>query len=167
MPTLPQIIEEDIQQIDDALHKLLREADATTTLVIDKGGFLISHQGDARKFDLTTIAALSSGAYMANQTIASVVEEPNFNCVYQRGDKFSFFTTLIDEHCLLMVIFEARRNVGAVTYYAKAATAAIANQLKIAQARNPGGGFDLSFLNVADTEALFHKEQTNSDASKL
>lgn len=164
MPTLPQLIDEDVQQIDGALRKLLMDAGATTTLVIDKGGFLISHQGDVRKFDLTTIAALASGAFMANQTIANEVHETQFNSVYQQGANFSFFTTSIDENCLLVVIFEARRSVGAVKYYAKAATTVIATQLEVAQARNPGGGLDLSFLNVADSESLFHKKPTSTDA---
>ena len=69
MATLPQLLEEDILQLDDALSELLKQTDATTALVIDKAGFLITQHGDARQFDLTTIAALASGAYMANQTI--------------------------------------------------------------------------------------------------
>lgn len=48
MATLPQLIEEDVQQLDEILRELLKQTEATTALVIDKGGFLISHQGDAR-----------------------------------------------------------------------------------------------------------------------
>jgi hypothetical protein len=55
-------------------------------LVIDKGGFLITHQGEPEEFDLTTIGALASGAFMANQTIAGLVNEPNFNSTYQQGE---------------------------------------------------------------------------------
>ena len=66
MATLPQLIEEDIQRLDDELRELLEKSDATTALIIDKGGFLITSQGDSRSFDLTTIAALASGAYLAN-----------------------------------------------------------------------------------------------------
>src|SRR5450432_702222 len=103
MATLPQLIEDDIQRIDETLREFLAAADATAALVIDKGGFLISHQGDARDFDLTTIAALSSGAFMANQTIAGLVNEPNFNSIYQQGEKFSMFVMNVDEHCLIVV----------------------------------------------------------------
>ena len=74
-------------------------ADATAALIIDKGGFLITHQGDARDFDLTTIGALASGAFMANQTIAGLVNETNFNSIYQQGEKFSIFVINVDEHC--------------------------------------------------------------------
>ena len=57
MPTLPQLIEEDIRQLDQDLKELLASSEGSIALIIDKGGFLINHQGDARRFDLTTIAA--------------------------------------------------------------------------------------------------------------
>ena len=158
MATLPQLIEEDIQQLDDALEELLDKSDATTALIIDKGGFLISSQGDARQFDLTTIAALASGAYMANQTIANLVHETNFNSVYQQGEKFSMFVMCIDEHCLLSVIFKAHLSVGAVKYFAAPAVQKIAEQLQLAQEREPGGGLDLSVLNLADPSQVFRKK---------
>src|SRR5205085_5480356 len=151
MPTLPQLIEEDVQRLEDELRELLTQTDATTALIIDKGGFLICGQGDTRQFDTTTIAALASGAYMANQTIANVVHETNFNSVYQQGEKFSMFVMCIDEHCLLSVIFKAQVSVGLVKYYSAPATGKIADQLAAAQQRDPGGGLDLSELNLADT----------------
>src|SRR5215468_10078857 len=116
MPTLPQLIEEDVQRLDEILRELLAQTDGTTALVIDKGGFLICNCGDSRQFDLTTIAALASGAYMANQTIANLVHETNFNSVYQQGEKFSMFVICVDECCLLSVIFKAQVSVGAVKY---------------------------------------------------
>src|SRR5881628_450238 len=126
MATLPQLIEEDIQRLDDELRELLEKSDATTALIIDKGGFLISSQGNARQFDLTTIAALASGAYLANQTIANLVHETNFNSVYQQGEKFSMLVVCVDEHCLLAVIFKAHLSVGAVKYFAAPAAECIA-----------------------------------------
>src|SRR6185295_2983708 len=104
MSTLPQLIEEDIQLLDDTLRELLKETDSTTALVIDKGGFLITNAGDSREFDLTTIAALASGAYMANQTIANLINETNFNSVYQQGERHSMFVMCIDEYVLLTVV---------------------------------------------------------------
>jgi predicted regulator of Ras-like GTPase activity (Roadblock/LC7/MglB family) len=159
MATLPQLLEEDIQQLDEALRELLRQSDATTALVIDQGGFLITHQGDDRKFDLTTIAALASGAYMANQTIANLVHETNFNSVYQHGEKFSMFTICIDEHCMLVVIFQANVSVGAVKYFAAPAAGRIKVQLQAAQDRDPGEGLDLSVLNLADPSEVFKRKR--------
>jgi len=158
MATLPQLIEEDIQLLDETLEELLDKSDATTAMVIDKGGFLISSRGDSRQFDLTTIAALASGAYLANQTIANLVHETNFNSVYQQGEKFSMFTVCIDEYSLLSVIFKAHLRVGAVKYFAEPGAKRIAKQMQIAQEREPGAGLDLSVLNLADPSELFKKK---------
>src|SRR6266568_8260577 len=155
MATLPQLIEEDVNRLEDILQDLLEKTDATTALIIDKGGFLISSLGDSRQFDLTTIAALASGAYLANQTIANLVHETNFNSVYQQGEKFSMFVMCVDENCLLAVIFKASVSVGAVKYFASPAVKRVAVQLQLAQERDPSGGLDLSMLNIADPSELF------------
>ena len=158
MGTLPQLIEEDIQRLDDELRELLAQTDATTALIIDKGGFLISQSGDNRQFDLTTIAALASGAFMANQTIANLVHEPSFDSVYQQGQKFSMFIMNVDEHYLLVVIFKASVSVGVVKYFSAPASTNIAKQMVVAQQRDPGAGLDLSVLNIADTADLFKRK---------
>src|SRR5438270_1863548 len=157
MATLPQLIEEDIERLDTELRELLTKSDATTALIIDQGGFLICSQGDTRSFDLTTIAALASGAFLANQTIANLVHETNFNSVYQQGEKFSMFVICVDENCMLTVIFKATVSVGAVKYFAIPAVKWIAVQMQIAQHRDPVCGFDLSMLNIADPSEVFKR----------
>jgi hypothetical protein len=129
MATLPQLIEDDIRRCDETLRAFIASTDATAALIIDKGGFLITHQGDAHDFDLTTIGALASGAFMANQTIAGLVNETNFSSIYQQGENLA------------------------------AAVKRIARQLKIAKERAPEAGLDLSVLNVAETRPLFRKKK--------
>ncbi len=158
MPTLPQLIEEDIKVFERALRDLLARCEATTALIIDKGGFLITTSGETEDFDVTTIAALASGAYLANQTIANLVHEENFNSVYQQGEKHSMLVVNVDEHCLLTIIFKATTSVGAVKYFATMTGARIAQQMIIAQMRAPEAGLDLSVANVADTSGFFRKK---------
>jgi predicted regulator of Ras-like GTPase activity (Roadblock/LC7/MglB family) len=158
MATLPQLLEDDIQKLDDVLRGFLDRTDAATALIVDKGGFLITHQGDARQFDLTTISALASGAFMANQTIANLIHETNFDSVYQAGAKYSMFVTNVDEECLLVVIFKASVGVGVVKYYVNATREQIAHQLKIAHERDPEAGLDLSMLNIANTGDMFKRK---------
>ena len=159
MATLPQLVERDIHLLDETLREFIAHTEATTALIIDKGGFLITHQGDAVQFDLTTIGALASGAFMANQTIAGLVNESNFNSIYQQGEKYSMFVVNVDEHCMLVVIFKAEVGVGVVKYYATNAVKRLARRLKTARERNPDGGLDLSVLNVADPQRLFRKKE--------
>jgi predicted regulator of Ras-like GTPase activity (Roadblock/LC7/MglB family) len=158
MATLPQLIEEDVQRLDETLREFLTQTEATTALVIDKGGFLIAHQGDDQQFDLTTIGALASGAFMANQTIAGLVSEKNFNSIYQQGDKFSMFAVNVDDHCLFVVIFLTHVGAGVVKFYAGKAVVRIARQLAVAQERAPGAGLDLSELNAVNPQELFRKK---------
>ena len=133
MATLPQLIEDDIGRLDEALCEFIAAADAT-------------------------IAALSSGAFMANQTIAGLVNETNFNSIYQQGEKFSLFVINVDDNCMLVVIFKSQTGVGVVKYFAATAVKRIACQLSIAHDRAPGAGLDLSVLNVADTGQFFRKK---------
>ena len=157
MGTLPQLLEEDIQQLNSVLNEFLERSDASTAILIVKGGFVITSEGDSRSFDLTTIGALASGAYLANQTIANLVHESNFDSVYQQGEKFSMFAINVDEHSILVVIFMAKVGVGVVKYNATEVRSLIAAQMKVAAERSPDAGLDLSVLNLEDTSGLFKK----------
>jgi predicted regulator of Ras-like GTPase activity (Roadblock/LC7/MglB family) len=158
MATLPQLIEDDVRRLNEALREFLSLTYATVALVIDKGGFLLAHQGDAGDLDLTTIGALSSGAFMASQTIAGLVNEKDFNYTCQQGEQVSLFTVNVDAHCLLVVIFPSKSGVGIVKYYSAGAVSRVAQQLAVARERDPAGGLDLSEMNVADPQELFRKK---------
>ena len=158
MATLPQLVEEDVRKLDETLREFLAQTDALVALIIDKGGFLITHQGEAGELDLTTLGALSSGAFMASQTIAGLVNEQDFSHTSLQGGRFSLYTTNVDAECLLVVLFPSQVGVGVVKYYSGAAVARLARQLVLARERDPGGGLDLSVMNVANPEEIFRKK---------
>ena len=158
MRALPQLLEEDIQDLDQALRQFLSRTDASTALLVDKSGFLITHQGEAAQFDLITISALAAGAYLANQTIAHLIHEQNFSCVYQQGEKYSLLAANVDENCLLLVLFRAQNSVGAVKFYATRMCERIARLVQQAHDRDPEKVLDLSVLNMADTSSLFKQK---------
>lgn len=155
MATLPQLIEEDISEINNALQELLIKSDATSTLVIDKGGFIITQNGRTQQLDTMTLAALSAASFAATESIAALVGETNFTSVYQQGEHSSLVVINVDEFCLLSIIFKATLSVGAIKYYAAETIKRIGAQNKKAQQRAPGTGLDLSMLNVADPSGLF------------
>lgn len=157
MGTLPQLIEEDVAQLDAALRELLVKSEASTAFIADKGGFLITSKGNDQDYDLTTIAALASGAFMASQSIAGLVQDTGFNSTFQQGENFNIFIQCVDENCLLLVIFPKEIGVGTVKYFATAISERIARQMQIAQERDPSAGLDLSVLNVADASGFFKK----------
>jgi predicted regulator of Ras-like GTPase activity (Roadblock/LC7/MglB family) len=157
MATLPQLLEEDVHGLDVALKDLIGKSEATSALVLDKGGFVIGETGDTRTFDTTTLGALAAATYAATQGIASLVGEANFSSVYQQGENYSILVNNVDEQCLLVVIFNAQISVGAVKYYAMSAITQVARQLQIARNRSPDEGIDLSILNLADAADMFAK----------
>ena len=158
MGTLPQLIEEDIQKLDETLREFLTQTDATVALLLDKGGFVLTHQGDPGELDLTSLGALASGAFLASQTIAGLVKECDFNHTVLQGERYSLCTTNVDEHCLLVVVFPSPTGVGVVKYYSAAAIRRLARQLEVARTRDPERGLDLSELNVANPQELFRKK---------
>src|SRR5688572_13460143 len=119
MATLPELFEEDIVALNRAMQDLLLKSEALNVLLIDKGGFLITTQGDSRDCDCTTLAALSAASYAATESIASLVHESNFSSVYQQGDSFSLLVENVDQFSLLTVVFKAQISVGAVKYFAR------------------------------------------------
>jgi predicted regulator of Ras-like GTPase activity (Roadblock/LC7/MglB family) len=160
MPALPQLIEEDIRQLDGALKDLLRKSEAILTFIIDKGGFLITRCGDSKDLNATTLAALAAASFAATQGIADLVSEPNFHCVYQQGENFSLLVQNVDENCLLVIIFGSDTTVGAVKFYAANTIAQVAAQLQVAHQRDPSALLDLSVLNLADPSEVFFKKKS-------
>ena len=158
MATLPQLVEDDVRKLDETLQELLEQTDATVALIIDKGGFVIAQHGTAGELDLTTIGALASGAFLASQTIAGLVNAKDFNHTALEGEQVSLFTVNVDEHCLMVVVFPSKAGIGVVKYYSGGTVRRLAKHLAAARERDPEGGFDLSVMNIADPTEIFRKK---------
>ncbi len=155
MLSLPQLIEEDIAELDSALGDLLAKSEAVAALIIDKGGPLIIQSGQAESFDTTTMAALAAGSFAATQAIAALVGEENFSSVYQQGEIHSVIVHNVDEHLLLIIIFKASQSVGAIKYFATSTVTQVANQIQRARERSPDSNLDLVSMNLLETTDIF------------
>ena len=56
------IYEEEINQIDALISKMLKGAEAKCALLVDKDGHLITRQGFTHSLDTTALAALLAGS---------------------------------------------------------------------------------------------------------
>lgn len=154
---LPQLIAEDMRELERALGELVSRSEASAALIIDKAGFLIAQTGDFSEFDSTTLAALAAGTYAATQGMAFVISEPNFSCVYQQGENFSLLVRNVDAETLVVVVFQAHVSVGAVKYFANSAVPQLSQQFEVARQRNPDGCIDLAMMNMEDSGEFFRK----------
>jgi predicted regulator of Ras-like GTPase activity (Roadblock/LC7/MglB family) len=158
MGTLPELIEEDVQEINQVLKSFLANTEAIAAMLTAEGGFLIMQQGDTSQFDAGTLSALAANAYNATQAIAALIQEPNFTHVLQQGKKFSMLVSDVDQYHTLIVLFPASISVGVVKYFAGPAAQSIARQLQAARERAPGNGIDVAMLNLADATVLFKQK---------
>ena len=154
---LPQLIAEDVRELDKLLGDLVSRSEASAAMIIDKAGFLINQAGDFDQFDSTTLAALAAGSFAATQGMASVVSEPNFNSVYQQGENYSLLVQNIDSDTLLIVVFAVHVSVGAVKYFANASVPQMANQFHVARERNPDVTLDLATMNMENSSEFFRR----------
>jgi predicted regulator of Ras-like GTPase activity (Roadblock/LC7/MglB family) len=157
--SLPQLIAEDVRELDRLLGDLVTRSEASAAMIIDKGGFLITQSGPTPDVDTTTLAALAAGSYAATQGMANIVSEPNFNCVYQQGENLSLLVQNIESDTLLVVVFAAHVSVGAVKYFANSTVPGIAQQFGAARERG-GGVIDLSMMNLEDSSEFFRRVAT-------
>jgi predicted regulator of Ras-like GTPase activity (Roadblock/LC7/MglB family) len=154
---LPQLIAEDVRELDKLLGELISRSEASAAMIIDKAGFLINQGGDFEQFDSTTLAALAAGSFAATQGMASVVSEPNFNSIYQQGENFSLLVQNIDNDTLLIVVFAVNVSVGAVKYFANSSVPQLASQFHVARERNPDASLDLATMNLENSSEFFRR----------
>jgi predicted regulator of Ras-like GTPase activity (Roadblock/LC7/MglB family) len=162
MATLPELLDEDVQQIHSALGVFLDKSEATLALVAAEGGFLILQHGEVDRFDTTTLGALAANAYNAAQAIANTIEETNFKTIFQQGDRYCLLVCGIDAYNSLIVLFPAQISVGAVKYYAGPAVEAIGRQFARAADRPSARSLDFRTVQTQDPTVTRERSHTCS-----
>lgn len=113
------LYEEQMAQIDKALAKLLKSAEAKCTLLVDKDGHLVTRQGFTHSLDTTALAALLAGSFASTREIARLVGEPEFSVLFHQGKRDHIHINIVGERSILVVIFDDRTTIGMVRMYAK------------------------------------------------
>ncbi|MEW6413457.1 MAG: roadblock/LC7 domain-containing protein [Candidatus Zixiibacteriota bacterium] len=111
--------EEEINQIDALISKMLKGAEAKCALLVDKDGHLITRQGFTHSLDTTALAALLAGSFASTKEIARLVGEPEFSVLFHQGKKDNIHMSLVGDRSILVVIFDDRTTIGMVRLYAK------------------------------------------------
>ena len=156
----PQLTEEDFKRIDTALNDLIAKSEASAVMLVEKAGHLIHQCGQQDQFPPDVLATLAANSFNAVQFMAGLLQENNFPGMYQQGERCSTLMMNVEENCMLVVIFSSQVSVGVVRFYANETIKTIADQIQIAEKRDPAAIFDLTDLNVTDVQSLFlRKEQ--------
>jgi predicted regulator of Ras-like GTPase activity (Roadblock/LC7/MglB family) len=162
MGSLPQLIDEDMQEIDGIFADFLKKAEAQSVLLLAEGGFLVCSYGNTDGLDTMSLGALASNSFEANKMIAGIMGEPNFNSIYQAGEQQSVYTQSIDGFNVMVVIFPVSVGVGLVRHYALTARDQVAKIFTRAKERAPENTLDLAMMNVTDSSQIFQRRRKAS-----
>jgi len=113
------IYEEEINQIEALISKMLKGAEAKCALLVDKDGHLITRLGFTHSLDTTALAALLAGSFASTKEIARLVGEPEFSVLFHQGKKDHIHMSIVGDRSILVVIFDDRTTIGMVRLYAK------------------------------------------------
>ena len=130
MNGIPALTIEDVAALDAILTEFNNKAEGDLTLVIDRGGNVISQLGDVKAIDVTIIAALAAGSFAATRELARRIGEVEFNALFHQGNGSHIFMNSVDDSTIMITLFGKRTTVGLVRFYADQAAQNLANLLK-------------------------------------
>ena len=106
--------EEDFGAITASLQKFLGESNCRCALLVDRAGQLIATVGEQPKFDPTTFATLTAADFSANDQLAKLIGENDFQSLFHQGEKESMYLADVARRVILVVLFDNRTTLGLV-----------------------------------------------------
>jgi predicted regulator of Ras-like GTPase activity (Roadblock/LC7/MglB family) len=149
MNAIPVLTIDDVATLDGVLADFLKKAEAELTVVIDRGGNVISQYGDMTVMDVTIIAALAAGSFAATRELARRIGEVEFNALYHQGNGSHIFMNSVDEETIMITVFGPRTTVGLVRFYSTGTAQQVALLLQSLQKGNHGFSFNASDITAA------------------
>ena len=106
--------EDDFAAITQSLQRFLHESDARCALLVDRSGQLVATVGEQPKFDPTAFATLTAADFSANDQLAKLIGESDFNSLFHQGEKESMYLADVARRVILVVLFDNRTTLGLV-----------------------------------------------------
>src|SRR6476661_9844381 len=106
--------EDDFGAITAALEAFLTECNARCALLVDRTGQLVATVGERPTFDPTAFATLTAADFSANDQLAKLIGENDFNSLFHQGEKESMYLADVARRVILVVLFDNRTTLGMV-----------------------------------------------------
>jgi predicted regulator of Ras-like GTPase activity (Roadblock/LC7/MglB family) len=120
--------EDDFGAITSALERFLTDCNARSALLVDRTGQLVATVGERPTFDPTAFATLTAADFSANDQLAKLIGENDFQSLFHQGEKESMYLADIARRVILVVLFDNRTTLGLVRLKMKQTVAEL-NQL--------------------------------------
>src|SRR6516225_1843995 len=112
----PQMVmyEEEFNQIQVVVDRLVRDANAKVVFIVDKNGQLIAAGGDIDNVDTTSLASLTAGNIAATGGMAKLLKEQEFATQFNKGEKANIHPQLGGNRVILFVFFDSKSGLAVV-----------------------------------------------------
>lgn len=113
------ISDHELNTISSTLNKLMNDTSATSVMLLDKSGQVISTQGTSTKRNATSLGALLAGAFSSSRHVAELLGEKDFRTIFQQGVHENIYTTMVEDQWLLVIVFDKLTHIGLVKVLSK------------------------------------------------
>jgi predicted regulator of Ras-like GTPase activity (Roadblock/LC7/MglB family) len=113
--------EDDYGAITQTLQRFLYESHARCALLVDRAGQLVATVGEQPSFDPTAFATLTAADFSANDQLARLIGETDFNTLFHQGERESMYLSDIGRRVILVILFDGRTTLGLVRIKTKVA----------------------------------------------
>jgi predicted regulator of Ras-like GTPase activity (Roadblock/LC7/MglB family) len=150
----PQMVmyEEEFNQIQAVVDRLVRDANAKVVFIVDKNGQLIAASGDVDNVDTTSLASLTAGNIAATGGIAKLLKENEFATQFHEGEKANIHIQLVGNRVILVVIFDSRSSLGLVRLRVKKASEELNHIFESLLKKVATPGADSPFAEITDED---------------
>ena len=155
----PQMVmyEEEFNQIQAVVDRLVKDANAKVVFIVDKNGQLIAASGDVDNLDTTSLASLTAGNIAATGGLAKLIGEKEFSILFHEGEKDNIHISIVAQRVILVVIFDEKSSLGLVRLRVKKASDEL-NKIfdgLLKKVQVPGAGSPFAEITDDDIDNLF------------
>jgi predicted regulator of Ras-like GTPase activity (Roadblock/LC7/MglB family) len=145
--------EDDFGAITAALEAFLTECNARCAILVDRTGQLVATVGERpNNFDPTAFATLTAADFSANDQLARLIGENDFNSLFHQGEKESMYLADIARRVILVVLFDNRTTLGLVRLKMRQTVQLLTQLFEQMFARGAAGASAPNILAGADDE---------------
>src|SRR5215211_2521917 len=144
--------EDDFAAITHSLQRFLHESNARCSLLVDRSGQLVATVGEQPKFDPTAFATLTAADFSANDQLARLIGETDFNSLFHQGEKESMYLADVARRVILVVLFDNRTTLGLVRLKMRQTVEELSTLFEEVFRRSQSGAGQPNVLADADDE---------------
>ncbi|MEW5916975.1 MAG: roadblock/LC7 domain-containing protein [Gemmatimonadota bacterium] len=105
---------DDQTAIHEILNRFLRDSQSKCAMVVDRSGQLVTTVGEQPRFDATAFASLTAADFSANDQLARLIGETDFNTLFHQGERESMLLADVGRRVILVVLFDNKTTLGLV-----------------------------------------------------